>query len=74
MIKFRAARGSTTIAGLVLSKKDCERLLARQPINVGLWDDFGIDANVEILLVGGEEMAGMREQLAEYVDLPSRRP
>lgn len=74
MIKFRAARGSTAIAGLVLSKKDCQNLLARRPINVRLRGDLGIDADVEILLVGGEAMDGMPAQLAEFVDLPKRRP
>jgi hypothetical protein len=74
VIKFRAARGNTAIAGLVLSRKDCDRLLARQPINVRLRGDLGIDVDVEILLVGGEVMDGMPAQLAEYVDLPRRRP
>ena len=63
MIKFKADNTKTgnTLIGFGLSRMNCERLLADQPIHIDL-AELGI-AGYEVMIFGGETEEAMAAQL-----------
>ena len=66
MIKFHGvATDGGELIGLGLSRKNCEKLLAGQPIHIKLSDmaDSGLAMKGEILLIGGETEQSITDEL-----------
>lgn len=62
MIKFTMGK----VVGLGLSRRNCEKLLDKQPIRVAL-KDLNLDTDIEILLLAGETEQQIASDLREFI-------
>jgi hypothetical protein len=61
MIKFRGEDNGKPLVGIGLSRKNCERLLAGDPIKFNL-REVGLPLDIEVLVFAGETEQSMYEQ------------
>lgn len=62
MIKFRGEEKGNPLIGIGLSRKNCERLLAGDPIKFNL-REVGLEHNIEVIVFGGETEQSMAAML-----------